>query len=320
LSRRRVKRNRLVIISAVIVVVVLLAVLFDTVLANHRPAVTNLEAEPESVLPSGTLQVVCNAEDPDGDGLSYDWSASGGEINGEGATVTWTAPDSAGSHNVTVTVTDGHGGEVMSQVIITVRANKPPEINSLIADAVWTLPSGSLQVTCNAEDPDGDELGYEWSTTAGDVSGTGSEVTWTAPEEVGTYLVTVVVKDGHGEEDTRSVYLNVALGTPPIIEDLIVTAEHQYLKENTAGDYAYKVGKTKEYYIECVASNTSDELVYEWSCDGGEISGEGSMITWSAPNKEGDVTVTVVVTDVADNSVSKSIDLNVVRCSACIFG
>lgn len=44
------------------------------------------------------------------------------------------------------------------------------------------------------------------------------------------------------------------------------------------------------------------------------------MITWTAPDTEGDVTVTVVVTDVADNIVSKSIILNVVPCSACIFG
>jgi len=318
LSRRGAKKNRLVIISAVIVVAaVLLSILFYTMLANHQPAITSLEAEPEIVLSSGSCQIACNASDRDGDELSYNWSASEGEINGEGAMVTWTAPDSAGSYNVTVTVTDGRGGKVMSQVIITVRANKPPYINSLIADADWTTPSGSLQVTCTASDPDDDELSYEWSTTGGNVSGTGAAVNWTAPEEVGTYNITVVVTDGHGREDTRSIYLSAATGTPPTIEDLIVTAEHQYLKKTTTG---YKVGKTKEYDIECIASNTSGELVYEWSCDGGAISGEGSMITWTAPDASIEVTVTVVVTDVADNSVSKSIILNVVPCSACIFG
>ena len=318
LSRRRAKKNRLVIISAVIVAAaVLLSILFDTILANHLPAITSLEAEPERVLPSGSCQIACNASDRDGDGLSYNWSASEGEINGEGAMVTWTAPDSAGSYNVTVTVTDGRGGEVTKQVTITVRANKPPTITSLVADADWTTPSDSIQVTCTASDPDDDELSYEWSTSGGNISGTGAAVNWTAPEEVGIYHVTVVVTDGHGEEDTRSVYLSAATGTPPTIEDLIVTAEHKYLKTTT---YGYKVGKTKEYDIECIASNTSGELVYEWSCDGGEISGEGSMITWTAPDTEGDVTVTVVVTDVADNSVSKSIILNVVPCSACIFG
>lgn len=319
LSRRKAKKNRLVIISAVIVVAVaLLSILFETVLANHQPAITSLEAEPERVLPSGSCQIACTASDSDGDELSYDWSASGGEINGVGAVVTWIAPDSAGFYDVAVTVTDGGGGEVISQVAITVKGNEPPYINSLVADAAWTTPSGSLQLTCTASDPDGDQLSYEWSASEGGISGTDAAVNWIAPDEIGMYDITVVVDDGRGGNATRTIGLRASNGTPPVIEGLNVTArEPKYLKETATG---YKVGKTKEYYIDCVVSNTTGELVYEWSCTGGEISGEGSVITWTAPDTEGDVTVTVVVTDVADNIVSKSIILNVVPCSACIFG
>ena len=317
LSRGGVRRNRLVIIAAVIVLAALLPlILFNTVLANHKPAIDSLEAEPGSILPAGDCQIVCTASDVDGDELSYGWAASGGEIDGEGATVTWTAPDSAGSYDVTVTATDGRGGEVTGDVTITVRDNKPPTVTILAADADWSTPLGTIQVTCTASDPDGDELSYEWSSSGGNITGTGPEVTWIAPEEAGMYQVTAVVKDGYGAEDTKSVVLSVATGTPPIIEDLIVTADHKYLRKTATG---YKVGKANEYYIECIASNTSGELVYEWSYDGGEISGEGSMITWTAPEVSSDVTVTVTVTDVADNSVSKSIILEVVPCSACIF-
>ena len=298
----------------------ILAILFDMMLANHRPAITVLGAEPERVLPLGSCQIVCNATDHDGDELSYNWSASGGNISGTGASVNWTAPDSEGSYDVTVIVTDGHGGEVMDYVIIEVRANKPPTIASLVADADWTTPSGSINVTCDASDPDGDELSYEWSTTGGDISGTGAVVNWAAPQEVGIYYITVVAKDGHGREDTKSVILSVATGTPPTIEDLIVTAEHKYLKENGTG-YDYKVGKEKEYNIECTLSDTSVGVSYNWSCDDGEISGEGSMITWTAPSKTSvEITVTVIVSDVADNMVSKSVVLYVVPCSTCYFG
>jgi hypothetical protein len=206
---------------------------------------------------------------------------------------------------------------ILAILFDTLLANHQPAITSLMAEPERVLPLGICQIVCNASDPDGDELSYEWSTTGGNIAGTGAVVNWTAPEEVGIYHVTVVVTDGYGEEDTRSVYLSAATGTPPTIEDLFVTAEHKYLKTTT---YGYKVGKTKEYDIECIASNTSGELVYEWSCDGGEISGEGSMITWTAPDVSIEVTVTVVVTDAADNSVSKSIILNVVRCSSCTFG
>ncbi|HUW45347.1 MAG TPA: PKD domain-containing protein, partial [Dehalococcoidia bacterium] len=170
--------------------------------------------------------------------------------------------------------------------------NRRPVITSLEAEAPWTTPSGSIQVTCNASSPDGDELSYEWSTTGGNITGTGPEVIWTAPEEVGMYDITVVVSDSQGRETTESIALIASNGPPPIIENLIVTAEHPYLKETTTG---YKVAKTYDYNIECIASNTSGELVYEWSCTGGNISGEGSMITWTAPNTEGDFTVTVKV-------------------------
>jgi hypothetical protein len=318
LNRRRAKKNRLAIISAVIAVAVVLPlILFNTLLANNQPAITSLEAKPERVLPSGSCQIVCNASDPDGDGLGYNWSTSGGEIDGEGPTVTWTAPDSAGSYNVTVTVTDGRGGEVTKQVAVTVRANRSPTITSLVADADWITPLASIHVTCTASDADDDELTYEWSTSGGNITGTGPEVTWTAPEDIGIYQVIAVVTDSHGGEDTELIYLSAATGTPPIIEDLAITAEHQYLKKTSFG---YRVGKTKEYDIECITSNTGTELVYEWSCTGGQISGEGSMITWTAPDVVGEVTVTAVVTDVADNIVSKSIILDVVSCTACIFG
>jgi len=195
--------------------------------------------------------------------------------------------------------------------------NRRPVITSLEAEAEWAAPLGSIRVTCTASDYDDDELSYEWSTTGGNITGTGSEVIWTAPEEVGMYDITVVVDDGQVKSATESIELIASNGPPPIIEDLIVTAEHKYLKEAPIG---YKVGKAQEYYIECIASsNTSGELVYEWSCDGGEISGEGSLITWTAPDTSCDVTVMVKVFDSLGNWVRKSIFFEVVPCSECTF-
>jgi len=325
LNERGLKREKLMskkrwlVIIVIVAAAVILTIIFDTMLANHRPAITSLEAEPERVIPLGSCQVVCNATDRDSDELSYNWSADGGGINGEGATVTWTAPDSTGSYNVTVTVTDGRGGKAMSQITIIVKTNLPPTITSLTADAIWTLHPGSLNVACDASDLDGDELSYEWTASGGDISGTGAVVSWIAPEEVGIYDITVVVKDGHGREDTRSVSLSVATGTPPNIEDLIVTAEHKYLKENGTG-YDYKVGKEQKYDIECTVSDASVGVSYNWSCEDGEIAGEGSTITWTAPNTSSKVTVTVIVSDIAGNRISNSVILYVVSCSACTFG
>ena len=195
--------------------------------------------------------------------------------------------------------------------------NRRQVITSLEAEEPgWTDPLGSLQVTCDAEDPEGDELSYEWSTTAGNITGTGPEAIWTAPEEVGMYDITVVVSDSQGREATGLIALIASIGPPPVIEDLIVTAiGHPYLKETSTG---YKVAKTYDYEIECIASGTG-ELIYEWSCTGGNISGEGSLITWTAPDTEGDVTVTVKVFDGSDNWVRKSIAFEVVPCKDCVF-
>ncbi len=312
-------KKRWLVIVVIVVAAIALAILLDTMLANHRPVITSLKA-PERVIPSGSCQIVCTASDRDGDELSYTWSG-GGLIKGEGSTVTWTAPYyPLGYYNVAVMVTDGHGGEATKAVAIEVKTSKPPKINSLVADADWTTPSGSLQVTCNASAPDDDELSYEWSTTGGNITGTGPEVIWTAPEEVGVYQVTVVVTDAFGQEDTTLMSLSVSLGTPPIIEDLIVIAkEPKYLIKTSIG---YTVGQTKEYDIECIASGTS-ELVYEWSCDGGEISEiseDGSIITWTAPGTSGKVPVMVIVSDSAGNKVGKSTVFIVASCSPCEFG
>lgn len=191
-------------------------------------------------------------------------------------------------------------------------------VTGLEADAEWAAPLDSIGVTCTASSSGGGDLSYEWSTTGGSINGTGAVVDWIAPEEVGMYDITVVVADGEDSQDTASITLIESNGPPPVIEGLNVTADHKYLKESRDG---YKVGMGYDYSIECVASsNASGEMVYEWSCTNGLISGEGSIITWTAPDKVCDVTVTVKVFDGLGNWVREGVLLEVVECTSCTFG
>jgi hypothetical protein len=317
-------RKRWVIVTVIVVVAAVLSISLHAMLGNRPPVIASLEAEADRVFPSASAQIVCTASDPDGDELTYAWSATRGAIDGEGATVTWTAPDDEGWYNVGVRVTDGRGGEDTTHMTITVMANRPPEITSLAADAPWVTPSGSLQVSCNASDPNGHELSYEWTASGGNITGTGATANWTGPQETGMYDITVVVDDGHGGSATRTLHVSVVTGQPPVIEALLVTRDrhgHCYLKKRGT---LILVGRGQKYDIECIASHPDDfELTYIWEWDGGEvfeISEDGSMVTWMAPNTSVDVTVLVTVSDMAGNTVSDRITLTVVSCSVCTFG
>ena len=110
---------------------------------------------------------------------------------------------------------------------------------------------------------------------------------------------------------------------PPHIEALLVTADrhgHCYLKTYSGG---YYVGKGQKYDIECVVAVTDSQLSYQWSCHDGEISEiseDGSMITWTAPDISVRTMVAVTVSDTANHAVSANVSLSVVSCSVCTFG
>jgi hypothetical protein len=315
-------KKRYIVIGGIVVVAVVVSVLLYTMLGNQRPVIASVQAEPQGVAPLGSCQIVCAAADPNGDELSYNWTASGGEITGQGATVTWTAPSSSGSCSVAVEVTDGRGGKVTGQVSITVRTNHPPVITSLVPSANWTTPSGTIQLMCSATDVDHDVLSYEWTVDGGDISGTGAAVNWTAPDEIGVYDITVKVKDGYGGEAVGELGLSVNHDVPPTVEKLVITPVNNiYLRNSTVAGCDFDVYKDKYYTIECVASNASGELSYQWSSTDGELSGEGETVTWISPDKLStgtvniNATVTVIVSDGAGNSIARSVVFHMASCT-----
>jgi hypothetical protein len=184
---------------------------------NQPPTINSLTAEKEASTLSES-QIVCEANDTDGDTLTYQWSADGGTIKGEGSSVAWVAPDTAGNYTVKVAVTDGKGGEATDSTTIVVidKPNQPPTITSLTIDGSppgeenrvrqWTTKT----IQCNAQDPDGDNLSYLWRATGGKITGEGNKVSWTSPGVNGNYTVTVVVTDDRGDKAEASIVFKVA--------------------------------------------------------------------------------------------------------------
>lgn len=176
---------------------------------NQPPVISNLTASEERVIPSDSSQVECVASDPDGDKLSYTWSATEGDISGEGSIVTWTAPPTPGAYTITVEVTDGRSGEATTQLTIGVAVNHPPVIESLTAEREVIEQAESTPIECVASDPDGDELNYLWTTPRGNISGQGSAVIWTAPNSCALYAILVTVTDGRGGEASKKLSIRV---------------------------------------------------------------------------------------------------------------
>lgn len=95
-----------------------------SVLANQNPVISSLVADPNIVMPGpgpgSTSIITCIASDPDGDVVSFSWTATEGTITGVGNKITWQAPSKEGDFYVKVLVGDGKGGSTISQVLIRV--------------------------------------------------------------------------------------------------------------------------------------------------------------------------------------------------------
>jgi outer membrane protein OmpA-like peptidoglycan-associated protein len=89
--------------------------------AQNRPPTVRARCEPCTVYVGKTSTVTADAQDPDGDPLTYVWSAPAGSLTSASARQTpWTAPMVEGPVPVTVRVDDGKGATASDVVTIQV--------------------------------------------------------------------------------------------------------------------------------------------------------------------------------------------------------
>lgn len=95
---------------------------------NHSPT-ANLNINNVHLAYAGTAQLSVTATDPDGDQLTFSWSATLGTVSSSGptaSTATFTAGSQWGQAQVTVTVSDGKGGSAQATALTYVRNPNPP--------------------------------------------------------------------------------------------------------------------------------------------------------------------------------------------------
>jgi len=161
--------------------------------------------------------------------------------------------------------------------------NHAPVIQSLDASPNELPHSKWTTVTCVATDPDRDSLTYTWGAHEGELSGSGTDVEWRAPEEQGSYWVRVTVNDGVAIS-SDSVRIAVLANRAPAIQSITANPT----------DVVHGGSST----LTCTASDDDgDNLIYTWTPRSGTIQGNGASIQWRAPQTSGTYWIRVAVGD-----------------------
>jgi outer membrane protein OmpA-like peptidoglycan-associated protein len=105
----------------------------------NKPPTVSCDVEKSTILPGETVRCRATASDPDGDPLTYEWSASQGRVTGSGAEGTYDSSGVSAGTTVTVTVrvSDGRGGTASANCTIRIEQPKPPA-------EVYTCTSGGF--------------------------------------------------------------------------------------------------------------------------------------------------------------------------------
>jgi outer membrane protein OmpA-like peptidoglycan-associated protein len=96
---------------------------------NHPPVIS-CAPDRSPILPGEHATIISTASDPDNDPLTYSYTATGGQIAGNGAQAQFDATGlQPGSYTVNCKVSDGRGGN--AEASTTVEVKEPPQIKQL---------------------------------------------------------------------------------------------------------------------------------------------------------------------------------------------
>ena len=161
--------------------------------------------------------------------------------------------------------------------------NYPPRIKSVASLAEYANIDSPILIYCTAEDRDGDDVLYSWTSSDGQFLGNTPSIQW-ASSQTGYFDVTCIVSDASGGSDTSSVSIRVIDNQPPLITK--VTADPNIIDIN------------EQTTLTCQASDPdADSLSFTWQSDDGVIAGGGPEILWTAPDTWGYYIIYCQVTD-----------------------
>ncbi len=254
---------------------------------NSTSQTVTVTAAPVNVAPTASFTSNCNnlscsfdgsgSSDSDGTIAAYSWS-----IGGTGSTASKTYA-SAGTYNVTLTVTDNGGAtnSATSSVTVTAPVNIAPSAS---------FTSNCTDLSCsfdgaNSSDSDGSIASYSWSFGA---TGVSASNTYTS---AGTYSVTLTVTDNNGA--TNAVTNSVTVTSPPVNSSPIASFTSSCTDLNCSFDGAN--------------SSDSDGSIasYSWSFGATGVSASNTYASVGTYS----VTLTVTDNNGATNAITNSVSV-----------
>jgi hypothetical protein len=200
---------------------------------NSAPVVEGLTASPSRVDVGQATTVSVSARDSAGDVLASQWSAQGCEGSWTDATQSSArftpsalpSGEACGSCRLTVTVSDGRGGQAVGALSLCVGSQPEPvfpfELTASSQSAATVSPGATVTLRVSAWDRQGGgTLGFSWAAGSGTlgtpVSGpTVSEVSWKAPACLpggATASITATVRNAQEQTLTRTFLVDILPG------------------------------------------------------------------------------------------------------------
>jgi outer membrane protein OmpA-like peptidoglycan-associated protein len=151
----------------------------------------------------GYITASAHATDANGFPLTYQWTATGGSIDGAGPYVRWNSVGAgAGSYTLTARVDNGAGKSASCSASVTVQPKPAPAAPTMTctADRSTVLAGERAEITANVNDPSGTAIRFKWLANGGQIIGSGSIVQFdTSALAPGIYTVT-----GRAENELHS--------------------------------------------------------------------------------------------------------------------
>jgi Tol biopolymer transport system component len=241
---------------------------------NSVPYFTSLVASTTRIAPGGLVDLAAAATDPDGDPLTYTWSASGGAFQttdpsgadsgaparASGPNATWVAPLLEGSYTVTVLGADPNGGAASmglaimvsgavgqtGSVTIEIVLNTAPVVSSMTAAPSPIVGGQPVALAVAASDPDGDALSFAWlSSCAGTFSPDGTvqdpQLTLADGPSPSSCTFTVTVSDPHGAQNTGTLTVHVGGPVVPTVMLMAVSPTSGLVTTKQGGSTTFNV-------------------------------------------------------------------------------